>query len=131
MKSCSKKLKRGMSLVEIVVSMFIITLISATAISTITLSAKNDQKSIRDIEVALATQTTIDCFNYATDFDEFYNALVFVDEDYKKSQDDTTITLEKQAFILSVVADFNAKVITISAEDKGGKSLSNLSYQKG
>ena len=126
-----KKLKRGISLIEVVIAIFIITLITGTAITVISASAKNEQKNLRDTQVVLSTQTAIDCFNYANDFNEFLVVLSTVDSDYKNAQGTNVVTLEKQGYNLSIVADFNQKVITISAKDKAGKSLSNVTYKKG
>lgn len=126
-----KKLKRGISLIEVVIAIFIITLITGTAITVISASAKNEQQNLRDTQVALSTQTAIDCFNYANDFDEFLVVLSIVDSDYKNSQGTNVVTLEKQSYNLSITADFDQKVISISAKDKAGKSLSNVTYKKG
>ena len=126
-----KKLKRGISLIEVVIALFIITLITGTAITVISASAKNEQQNLRDTQVALSTQTAIDCFNYANDFDEFLVVLSTIDNDYKNSQGTNVVTLEKQSYNLSITADFDQKVISISAKDKAGKSLSNVTYKKG
>ena len=126
-----KKLKRGISLIEVVIAIFIITLITGTAITVISASAKNEQQNLRDTQVALSTQTAIDCFNYANDFDEFLVVLSTIDNDYKNSQGTNVVTLEKQSYNLSITADFDQKVISISAKDKAGKSLSNVTYKKG
>ena len=126
-----KKLKRGISLIEVVIAIFIITLITGTAITVISASAKNEQQNLRDTQVALSTQTAIDCFNYANDFDEFLVVLSTIDNDYKNSQGTNVVTLEKQSYNLSITADFGQKVISISAKDKAGKSLSNVTYKKG
>lgn len=126
-----KKLKRGISLIEVVIAIFIITLITGTAITVISASAKNEQQNLRDTQVVLSTQTAIDCFNYANDFDEFLVVLSTIDNDYKNSQGTNVVTLEKQSYNLSITADFDQKVISISAKDKAGKSLSNVTYKKG
>ena len=126
-----KKLKRGISLIEVVIAIFIITLITGTAITVISASAKNEQQNLRDTQVALSTQTAIDCFNYANDFDEFLVVLSTIDNNYKNSQGTNVVTLEKQSYNLSITADFDQKVISISAKDKAGKSLSNVTYKKG
>ena len=131
MKRFSKKLKKGISLIEIVVSIFLIMLISGAAVTVISQSVKSDQKNIMNTQVALSTQTAIDCFNYANDFDELFSVLSIVDSEYKNVQGTNVITLSKQSYSVRIVADFEQKVITISAMDKEGKSLSNLTYKKG
>lgn len=130
MKRFSLRLKRGMSLVEIVVSIFIITLMSATAITLISTSIKSDQKNLRDTEIALATKSVIDCFNFANDFEEFYDVLCTLDDDYTKDEQGE-ISLSKKRFILVVTADFVQNEITVEAFDKAGNSLSTTSYNKG
>ena len=72
MKVFAKKSKRGISLIEVVVAVFIITLISAAATTLILTSAKNDQKNMRDTQIALVTKSAVDCFRYAEDMQEFY-----------------------------------------------------------
>ncbi|MBE7081884.1 MAG: hypothetical protein E7372_04930 [Clostridiales bacterium] len=129
MKKLAKKLKRGISLVEVIVSIFIITLISASATTIILTSAKNEQVSLRDTQIALATETTIECFRFADDIDEFYSVLYLADNDFSKQ--DSTITLNKEGFSLDIIADFTAKQIVITALDKKGQELSSVSYKKG
>ncbi len=129
MKSIAKKLKRGISLIEVVVSIFIITLISASATTIILTSAKNDQVSLRDTQIALATETTIECFRFADDINELYSTLYLADDDF--SMQDSTITLNKESFSLDIMADFTAKQIVIKALDTKGQELSIVSYKKG
>ncbi len=129
MKKFSKKLKRGISLVEVIVSIFIITLISASATTIILTSAKNEQVSLRDTQIALATETTIECFRFAEDIDEFYSVLYLADDDFSKQ--DSTITLNKEGFSLDIIADFTANQIVITALDTKGQELSSVSYKKG
>ncbi len=126
----SLNLKRGMSLVEIVVSMFIIMLISATAITLISTSIKSDQKNLRDTEIALATKSVVDCFNFADDFNEFYDVLCVVDNAFAKNEQ-SEISLTKKRYVLVVTADFTQNEITVMAFDKAGNSLSTISYKKG
>ena len=131
MKRFSLNLKRGMSLVEIVVSIFIVMLISATAITLISTSVKSDQKNLRDTEIALATKSVVDCFNFANDYDEFYQVLYdSVDNDFAKNEQGE-ITLTKKRYVLIVTADFIQKEIMVEAFDKAGNSLSTISYKKG
>ena len=129
MKKLAKKLKRGISLVEVIVSIFIITLISASATTIILTSAKNEQVSLRDTQIAIATETTIECFRYAESLDEFYSVLYLADDDFSKQ--DSTITLNKKSFTFTIMADFTAKQIVIKALDKKGQELSSVSYKKG
>ncbi len=129
MKTITKTLKRGITLVEVIVSIFIITLISASATTIIMASAKNDQTSLRDTQIALATETTIECFRFAEDIDEFYSVLYLADNDFSKQ--DSTITLNKEGFSLDIMADFTAKQIVITALDTKGQELTSISYKKG
>ena len=129
MKKFVKKLKRGISLVEVIVSIFIITLISASATTIILTSAKNEQVSLIDTQIALATETTIECFRFAEDIDEFYSVLYLADNDFSKQ--DSTITLNKEGFSLDIMADFTAKQIVITALDAKGQELTSVSYKKG
>ena len=124
----SNKLKRGISLIEVVIAIFIITLISASAVSLIITANKNDQKNIRDTEIALATKTVVDCFNYADDYSEFLLTLKEVD-DYVESNG--AITLTKQSYSLKIVAEFDQNKVTIKAFDNGEKELSEVIYNKG
>lgn len=129
MKSFSKKLKRGISLIEVVIAVFIITLMSAAATTLILTSAKNDQKNIRYTQIALSTKATVDCFRYAEDIDDFYSALILTDDDYVKSND--LITLDKGSFSLSITSDFLSNQITITILDGKGQELSVTEYKKG
>ena len=129
MKVRSSKLKRGISLVEVIVSIFIITIISASAGSVIIYSAKNDQTNLRNTQIALLTKNTIDCFRFASDLEEFVSALEVVDDNYQVTSD--TITLTKENFSLIIQYDFSQNVVWITALDNKGETISSNSYQKG
>ena len=129
MKKNINKLKRGISLIEVVITIFIITLISASAVSLIITATKNDQNNIRDTEIALATKTVVDCFNYATNFEEFSETLSLVDLVDDNDQDGNKITLSKQNYRL--VIDFTNANVTIKAFDNEGNELSKVIYNKG
>ncbi len=126
MKNFTKKLKRGISLMEVIVAIFVITIISASATTVILSSSKNDQINLRNTQIALTSKTVIDCFRFADDFEEFCNTLKKVDD---FNTDNNTITLSKEAFSLTVEADFIERKVIITALDGKRQELSKVEYK--
>lgn len=129
MKNFVKKLKRGISLVEVMVAIAVITIISVSATTVILSSSKNDQTNLRTTQIAITTKSVVDCFRFADDLGEMYETLCLTEQTYEKFND--TITLNKETFSLTIEADFNERKVTITALDGKGQELSKVQYSKG
>jgi len=128
MKDFVKKSKRGISLVEVIVAIVVITIISVSATTVILSSSKNDQTNLRTTQIALTSKSVVDCFRFADDLEEFCNTLKKVDD---FNTDNATITLNKETFSLTIEADFTERKVTITALDNKGKELTKVQYSKG
>ncbi len=67
--------RRGVSIVEVVVALVIITVISASALSMIMMSVSLEQRALTAQEVAASAENAVECFRYAADNEEFLECL--------------------------------------------------------
>ena len=67
--------RKGMSMVEVVIALVIISVISASALSMIMMSVNVEADAVRSVEVAESVDNAIDCFRFAETTDEFLEAL--------------------------------------------------------
>ena len=67
--------RKGMSLVEVVVALVIISVISASALSMIMMSVNVEADAVRSVEVAESVDNAIACFRFAETPAEFLDAL--------------------------------------------------------
>ena len=67
--------RKGMSMVEVVIALVIISVISASALSMIMMSVNVEADAIRSVEVAESVDNAIACFRFAETPDEFLEAL--------------------------------------------------------
>lgn len=77
--------RKGVSIVEVVVALVIITVISASALSMMMMSVKVERKALTAIEIENAAEDAVDCFRFAQNNAEFLECLQktgdFVEED--------------------------------------------------
>lgn len=59
--------RRGVSIVELVVALAIISIISGSALSIMLSSSKNESKIMREIEVTNQAENAVECFRYVID----------------------------------------------------------------
>lgn len=69
---CSRK---GISIVEVVIALVIITVISASALSMILMSVNVEKKTVATLEVANHAENAVECFRYADNHDVFLECL--------------------------------------------------------
>ena len=113
MKKINPKSKRGISLMEVVIAIFIIVLVSLAS-TTLTLSSiKQEKLYSRNVDIAITAENTIECFNFTNDFDSLLALLKELDA-YEKVEDDK-IALVKENYFFEIVTDYSANSITVSA----------------
>ena len=112
MNKITPKLKRGISLMEVVIAMFIIMLITLASTSLVLSSIKQEKNFSRNADIVITAENTIECFNFTNDFDSLLALLQELD-DYEKVQDNK-IALIKETYCFEIVTDYSAKSIEIS-----------------
>ena len=118
--------RRGISLVEVVVALTVITIISAAALSLVISSARVDANSLRSTQVMMAAENVLECYRFAESEEEFA-ALLEKTGDYKKV--DNAYVLTEKAYVITV--HYTNTQLTFSATDSDGKEIYKYEFNKG
>lgn len=120
--------RRGMSLVEVVVSLSLIMVISAAAFSLVLSSSKVEIEAMRSTEITMFADNSYDCFRYAENESEFYELLQKLDEGFVR--DSGKFLLEKNNFAIEIiVAEY--KNLSFTAYDTDGEKLYSYEFTRG
>ena len=115
------RLKKGVSIVEVVIAIAVIAIISVASVTMLTYSIKSQQKSKRDLEVSIVCENVIDCFRFNSD-------LALLKEIYEDYYDENTKVISRSDFSVQIEAIGNE--ITITAFDLESNEIYKLSYIK-
>ncbi len=122
--------KKGFSLMEVVVSVLIITIVTATAITFITSAHKRDQSNLHGIEISVICQNAIDCYDYSSSAEEFLTLIQKTDADFTGFFDGETLQgaiLQKKTFKVTVLCAYGTGAsLSITATDSDGKVIYTL-----
>ena len=118
--------RRGISLVEVVVALTVITIISAAALSLVISSARVDANSLRSTQVMMAAENALECYRFAESKEEFA-ALLEKTGDYKGS--DGVFVLTEKSYTITV--NYTDTQLTFSATDSDGKEIYKYEFNKG
>lgn len=118
--------RRGISLVEVVVALTVITIISAAALSLVISSARVDANSLRSTQVMMAAENVLECYRFAESEEEFA-ALLEKTGDYIKVDDAYVLT--EKAYVITV--HYTDTKLTFSATDGDGEEIYSYEFDKG
>ena len=118
--------RRGISLVEVVVALAVITIISAAALSLVISSARVDANSLRSTQVMMAAENVLECYRFAESKEEFA-ALLEKTGDYKGS--DGVFVLTEKSYTITV--SYSAEKLIFSAADGDGEEIYSYEFDKG
>lgn len=118
--------RRGISLVEVVVALAVITIISAAALSLVISSARVDANSLRSTQVMMAAENVLECYRFAEIEGDFADLLQKTG-DYKKVDDAYVLT--EKAYVITV--NYTDTKLTFSATDSDGKEIYKYEFNKG
>lgn len=124
-----KKSNRGISIMEVVVAILVITIISVATTSLILNSAKKEKANARAIEIASFSESTIESFRFYDNYAEFFNQIKELDG--TATEKNGSIVVEKGDYTIAITVDSLYNNILINATDEGGESLYSLSYTRG
>lgn len=122
----SARSRRGISLVEVVVALAVITIISAAALSLVISSARVDANSLRSTQVTIAAENSLECYRFAESEEEFATLLEKTG-DYKKV--DGAYVLTEKAYVITV--HYTDTKLTFSATDGDGEEIYSYEFDKG
>ena len=118
--------RRGISLVEVIVALAVITIISTAALSLVISSARVDANSLRSTRVMIAAENALECYRFSDSEDEFV-ALLRKTGDYKKVDDAYVLT--EKAYVITV--NYTDTKLTFSATDGDGEEIYSYEFDKG
>ena len=118
--------RRGISLVEVVVALAVITIISAAALSLVISSARVDANSLRSTQVMIAAENSLECYRFAGS-DEEFAALLEKTGDYKKV--DGAYVMTEKAYVITV--NYTNTRLTFRATDGDGEEIYSYEFDKG
>lgn len=124
-----KKSNRGISIMEVVVAILVITIISVATTSLILNSAKKEKANARAMEIASFSESTIESFRFYDNYEEFFNQIKELDG--TATEKNGSIVVEKGDYTIAITVDSLYNNILINATDEGGESLYSLSYTRG
>jgi prepilin-type N-terminal cleavage/methylation domain-containing protein len=122
----SARSRRGISLVEVVVALAVITIISAAALSLVISSARVDANSLRSTQVMIAAENSLECYRFAKSEEKFAELLEKTG-DYKKV--DGAYVLTEKAYVITV--NYTDTKLTFSATDSDGEEIYKYEFNKG
>ena len=124
--------RRGISLLETVIALAVISVISAATVTLIVASTKAEARILNDMYITNAAENAVECFQYAESSDELLALLQRTDAAYTASSEDPQrIFLTKSTYTVTVLADFVGNTVEIYATDEDGEEIYRLAYQKG
>ena len=118
--------RRGISLVEVIVALAVITIISTAALSLVISSARVDANSLRSTRVMIAAENALECYRFSDSNDEFV-ALLRKTGDYIEA--DGSYVLTESSYAITVKYEDDS--LRFTARDSDGKEIYNYEFYKG
>ena len=115
----STKRKKGVSLIETVIALAVISIVSVMAVNVSLFSIRSEQKNFRDFIITEKIETTINCFEFSSNEDELLSLL-----------DKHGVLLEEEGYKIELNYSDNFTKINICAKDYKGKQIYQVDYAK-
>lgn len=128
-----RSLKKGISIMETVVSLAVIALISFTAIGFIGRFSTVNTKMIYETRARLSAENALECFKYADNTEDFFTALSLTEQGYEKSENIYTLNdYNYTVFVMVSYPDSEGKAyFECKVTDKDNKVIISIdSYSK-
>lgn len=122
----SARSRRGISLVEVIVALAVITIISTAALSLVISSARVDANSLRSTRVMIAAENALECYRFAENEEEFAELLGNTG-DYIEA--DGSYVLTESSYAITVKYEDDS--LRFTAIDSDGKEIYNYEFYKG
>lgn len=118
--------KRGFSIAEAVVALFLISIISASAILVITNSTQIEFQALQTMQISTDIENMVETFRFSSSQDEFENTLSNIYGDAYNLESDTLI--QKNYSIKFVI--YSETLINITVTNTAGNQTKSVSYEK-
>ena len=123
--------RRGISLVEVIVALAVITIISAAAFSLMIYSSRAEADAVRTTSISAAADDVLECFRYAENDAEFFEAIAKLDE-YDRVEEGRYV-LNKPTYTLYLNIDNDKLSFSAHKAENGeiGDLIYSYEYTKG
>lgn len=118
--------KRGFSIAEAVVALFLISIISASAILVITNSTQIEFQALQTMQISTDIENMVESFRFSSSQDEFENTLSNVYGDAYNLESDT---LTQKNYSIKFVI-YSETIINITVTNTAGNQTKSVSYEK-
>lgn len=131
-KPTSTKIKRGFTIIEVLIAITVIVLISGATAVLMAQSVKTENANLAGAEVALVAQSAVDCFESADNSDEFLALLKKVDSFYLNSEaeneENYVFELKNKRYSIEIFCKKDYNSFSFRARGSSGKLILDFSY---
>lgn len=121
--------RKGMSMVEVVIALVIISIVSAAALSVILMSVDVEADAIRSVEIAESAENAIDCFRFAESPAEFLEALKNTASYIQNPENPDQFIWKTTGFTVTITVSGNQFAYT--AVNSDSETIYSFTYTKG
>lgn len=121
--------RKGMSMVEVVVALVIISVISASALSMIMMSVNVEADAVRSVEVSESVDNAIDCFRFAETPAEFLEALQKTAPYEQDPENENRFMLKAAGFTATILV--SGDQFEYTAVNADSETIYSFTYTKG
>lgn len=122
------KSKKGITIVEVVITLVLIATIMASAISVIMMSIEVENNSAAAVKLQTSAENILECYRFAKTEEEFAEAIAKCG-DFKKA-DDGSFVLAGTDVTITVKSNFTENKLEFSATNSNGDEIYSFGYQK-
>lgn len=119
--------RRGISMVEVVVALVIISIVSASALSMIMMSIRVERKALTAMEVENAAEDAVDCFRFAQNNDQLF--LEYLQKTGDFVEEDGNFVMRSSAYTVTIRPGTNQ--FEYSAVNSDGEEICVFTYKRG
>lgn len=118
--------RKGVSIVEVVVALVIISIISASALSMMMMSVEVERNALTAIKIENSAEDAVDCFRFAQDNGVFLECLQMTGDFV---EEDGNFVLRADSYTVTITPGTNQ--FEYSAVDTNGEEICAFIYKKG
>ncbi|MBR2938101.1 MAG: type II secretion system protein [Oscillospiraceae bacterium] len=119
--------RKGVSIVEVVVALVIITIISASALSMMMMSVKVERSALTAMEVENAAEDAVDCFRFAKNDNAAF--LECLQKTGEFVEEDGCFVMRGPAYTVTITSGTNQ--FEYSAVSTSGEEICAFTYKRG
>ena len=121
--------RKGMSMVEVVIALVIISVISAAALSMIMMSVNVEADAVRSVEVAESVDNAIACFRFAENHETFLQALQKTAPYEQDPENPNRFLMKASGFTVAIL--FSGDQFEYTAVNADSEVIYTFTYAKG